>query len=117
MGGVQRRRSARLTTTTGSAPSSVAACSRANRRVRVGSPSQRARKEREIRQDAWVTDSSRYWFRAKRFGWGWSRPATWEGWVVTAIFLVAVVGGAALFHAERPVVFLAASSLCRGNGD
>jgi len=24
----------------------------------------------------------RYWFRAKRYGWGWT-PATWQGWVFT----------------------------------
>ena len=26
------------------------------------------------------------WFRRKRFGWGWT-PASWEGWLVTAIFV------------------------------
>jgi hypothetical protein len=24
-----------------------------------------------------------YWFRAKRYGWGWGAPATWQGWVFT----------------------------------
>lgn len=24
----------------------------------------------------------RYWFRAKRYGWGWGLPRTWEGWAV-----------------------------------
>lgn len=31
-----------------------------------------------------------YWFKAKLFGWGWT-PATWQGWVVTAIFLACVL--------------------------
>lgn len=26
------------------------------------------------------------WFKAKKYGYGWT-PATWEGWVVLAIFL------------------------------
>lgn len=25
------------------------------------------------------------WFKAKRYGWGWT-PATWQGWAVTAIY-------------------------------
>lgn len=25
----------------------------------------------------------RYWFRAKRYGWGWGAPASWQGWVFT----------------------------------
>jgi hypothetical protein len=24
----------------------------------------------------------RYWFPAKRYGWGWGPPSTWQGWVV-----------------------------------
>ncbi|MBX2866778.1 hypothetical protein KTR10_02405 [Candidatus Kaiserbacteria bacterium] len=32
----------------------------------------------------------RYWFKRKLFGWGWT-PATWEGWVVTGIYAVAVI--------------------------
>ena|SRR5690606_11388279 len=28
----------------------------------------------------------RYWFKAKWFGWGWT-PATWEGWLTTAVYV------------------------------
>ena len=32
-----------------------------------------------------------YWFPAKRYGWGWGLPVTWQGWVVfivwSAVFL------------------------------
>lgn len=31
-----------------------------------------------------------YWFKRKVYGWGWA-PATKEGWLVTAVFVVAVV--------------------------
>jgi len=37
----------------------------------------------------------RYWFRAKRYGWGWGLPLCWEGWVVMGVWLaglVAIVG-------------------------
>jgi hypothetical protein len=29
--------------------------------------------------------SPRYWFHAKRYGYGWGLPATWEGWVVLVL--------------------------------
>lgn len=28
----------------------------------------------------------KYWFRAKRYGWGWGLPTAWQGWVVMALF-------------------------------
>ena len=28
-----------------------------------------------------------YWFKRKLYGWGWT-PATWEGWIVLAIFIL-----------------------------
>ncbi len=31
-----------------------------------------------------------YWFPAKRYGWGWGLPNTWQGWVVLIIFLAVV---------------------------
>ena len=37
-----------------------------------------------------------YWFRARRQGWGWGLPATWQGWVVLAVFLVLLGAGALL---------------------
>jgi len=27
-------------------------------------------------------ETPRYWFPAKRYGWGWGVPTTWQGWVV-----------------------------------
>ncbi|MDQ6825367.1 MAG: hypothetical protein M3007_07890 [Candidatus Eremiobacteraeota bacterium] len=34
----------------------------------------------------------RYWFRRKRFGWG-LRPASREGWIATAVFVLVDAGG------------------------
>lgn len=39
---------------------------------------------------------TRLWFRARTHGWGWS-PASLEGWVVVAAFLVLVAAGTAVF--------------------
>jgi hypothetical protein len=36
-----------------------------------------------------------YWFPAKRYGWGWGLPATWQGWLALAIFFALLWTGAA----------------------
>ena len=33
------------------------------------------------------------WFPAKRYGWGWGLPCTWQGWVTGAVWLVVYVTG------------------------
>jgi hypothetical protein len=44
-------------------------------------------------EGAMPSDDPRYWFPAKRYGWGWGPPLTWEGWIVVASFLALVVAG------------------------
>jgi hypothetical protein len=39
----------------------------------------------------------KYWFSAKRYGWGWGLPSSWQGWLVLAVFLVSLVFGSFLF--------------------
>lgn len=34
----------------------------------------------------------KYWFKNKSFGYGWT-PATWEGWVVMAVYALCLFGG------------------------
>ncbi len=34
----------------------------------------------------------RYWFAAKRYGWGWGLPLTWQGWVVYTIWFAVFLG-------------------------
>jgi hypothetical protein len=50
---------------------------------------------------------AKYWFPAKRYGWGWGLPARWQGWVVMAAYFVLLVAGVLLFppHA-KPVGFV-----------
>lgn len=38
-----------------------------------------------------------YWFPAKRYGWGWGLPSAWQGWLVLAIYAVAIVAVCLLF--------------------
>jgi len=35
----------------------------------------------------------RYWFPAKRYGWGWGFPITWQGWAAFIAFLILLVAG------------------------
>lgn len=44
----------------------------------------------------------RPWFRPKRLGYG-TAPATWEGWGVTAIFVLLAVAGIALIKQFVPL--------------
>jgi hypothetical protein len=38
-----------------------------------------------------TNDKPQYWFPAKRYGWGWGLPATWQGWAVMIAWLLIVV--------------------------
>jgi lysophospholipase L1-like esterase len=57
----------------------------------------------------------RYWFPAKRIGWGWGLPAAWQGWLVLAVFFVLIGAGAALvLPAYGALVYVACSALLCG---
>ena len=54
----------------------------------------------------------RYWFPAKRYGWGWGPPCTWQGWVVLVIFLLLTIPCVVLVpRAWRPQGQIAAVTL------
>ena len=46
------------------------------------------------------------WFAAKRFGYGAGMPISWQGWVITLLF-VAVAIGAGIRLADRPLALAA----------
>jgi hypothetical protein len=50
-----------------------------------------------------------YWFPAKRYGWGWGAPVTWQGWVVVVIWAAALAEGLFLLrhHQNAPWLRLA----------
>ena len=39
----------------------------------------------------------RYWFPAKRYGWGWGFPSAWQGRVVLAVYIALILAAAAVF--------------------
>jgi hypothetical protein len=49
-----------------------------------------------------------YWFPAKRYGWGWGPPRTWQGWVVLIAFLaVTMLNAFFVSRAKHPLLFFA----------
>jgi lipoprotein signal peptidase len=43
----------------------------------------------------------KYWFPAKRYGWGWGIPSAWQGSVVLITYLVLVFGGIPFVRASQ----------------
>jgi hypothetical protein len=43
----------------------------------------------------------RYWFPAKRYGWGWGFPHAWQGWVVIALYVALIAAGGAFVSPSR----------------
>jgi len=43
----------------------------------------------------------KYWFPAKRYGWGWGPPSAWQGWVVLLSYLALVLAGIPFVHASK----------------
>lgn len=43
-----------------------------------------------------MVNETRYWFPAKRHGWGWGPPTSWQGWTVLAAFVLMLVAGAVM---------------------
>lgn len=43
----------------------------------------------------------KYWFAAKRHGYGWGLPSAWQGWVVLGVYVVLALGGIPRVQAVR----------------
>jgi uncharacterized membrane protein YhaH (DUF805 family) len=50
-----------------------------------------------------MTNPKKYWFPAKRFGWGWSLPITWQGWLVFLVY-IALITAALIFKLEEKLL-------------
>ena len=61
-----------------------------------------------------MQDQKQYWFPAKKYGWGWGLPTTWQGRAVLGAFFVLVgLGALALLPTYGKDVFMAYSmALC-----
>jgi len=47
------------------------------------------------------SEPRKYWFPAKRYGWGWGLPSTWQGWAVLLVYLALVLCGIPLLQSTR----------------
>jgi hypothetical protein len=53
-----------------------------------------------------MMEQPNYWFPAKRHGWGWGPPRTWQGWLVLVVFFASIAAGFVMFPpSEHPVGF------------
>lgn len=48
-----------------------------------------------------MTSAPRYWFAAKRYGWGWGAPRTWEGGLILTGYVALVLAPAVLLDGDR----------------
>lgn len=69
---------------------------------------------------------NRYWFPARKYGWGWGLPRRWQGWVVLAVYLALLGAGMVIFKLPAEmlmfivyVLFLSAMliAICRVKGE
>jgi len=51
-----------------------------------------------------MVEPKQFWFPAKRYGWGWGPPITWQGWVVLVAFFLFLLAGAFLFPPTREIL-------------
>jgi hypothetical protein len=54
---------------------------------------------------------ARYWFRAKRYGYGWGLPLTWQGWAVFIGWAVVVLAPLLLRNGTGAVLSLVALAI------
>jgi hypothetical protein len=55
-----------------------------------------------------AVNTRKYWFPAKRYGWGWGFPSAWQGRVVLLTYLALVLGGIPFIQVSRgSVVYVA----------
>jgi len=43
------------------------------------------------RGDSGARADHEYWFPAKRYGWGWGPPKTWQGWLFLTVWLAVIL--------------------------
>jgi uncharacterized membrane protein YhaH (DUF805 family) len=52
-----------------------------------------------------MNDPKPYWFPAKRYGWGWGPPRTWQGWVVLVVWLGIIISASPWIALKSTMLF------------
>ena len=54
-----------------------------------------------------MSDERKFWFPRKAYGWGWGLPCAWQGWLVWAVWLGAVIALHVVFPPRtHPGIFM-----------
>jgi len=54
-----------------------------------------------------MQNEKKYWFPAKRYGWGWGLPSMWQGWMVLIVYVILLgIGYLAFRPREEPAHFI-----------
>ena len=48
-----------------------------------------------------IKEKTKYWFLAKRYGWGWGLPTTWQGWAVMIFYLILITLSVYIFPPDK----------------
>src|SRR5258708_30200028 len=64
-----------------------------------------------------VTKNPQYWFPAKRYGWGWGPPTSWQGWTVLVVWFAALLIAALAFLPRRPMAFFSIGGMLGDGAD
>jgi hypothetical protein len=69
-------------------------------------------------------DESKFWFPAKKYGWGWGLPNCWQGWMMLIAYVLLVAAGfplmpanAGLYIARVRVLSIILTAVCRLEGE
>lgn len=54
-----------------------------------------------------MSDKQKYWFPAKRYGWGWGLPSSWQGWAAFVAYLGLLGLGVFFLRFWGPALYLA----------
>jgi hypothetical protein len=58
------------------------------------------------------SDAKKFWFPAKKFGYGWGPPNCWQGWLVILAYIALLLGGSFLLRPDRHLaLFLAYTAI------
>jgi lipoprotein signal peptidase len=47
------------------------------------------------------SEKTSFWFYAKSFGWGWGFPATWQGWLTLATYIISLIASQMLVSTPK----------------
>ncbi len=61
----------------------------------------------EDKEETTPASEEKVWFPAKKYGWGWGLPCTWQGWLVAALWLVLLCAGAVALAPEHIGLYVA----------